>query len=75
MGLCCPETNTIHIRMGQTRAERMETFWHETLHALDFSHGVPIPHRLVYKLERPLAQLFAQNAWLQWAQWEPAEVS
>ena len=69
VGLCCEEEKIIHIKLGQTRSERVSTFFHELLHAAEVEYGFEIPHRLIYKLEGPLSKVFLQNAWVQWAEW------
>lgn len=68
-GLCDSKKKTIFLQIGQTPKERVSTFFHEMLHALEFEHGIALPHETIYRLEGPLAELFRQNAWVQWAHW------
>lgn len=65
-GLCCFDTRTITIRTGLKPDERRKTFFHELLHAIDYEYNINIAHRLVYKLEGPLSDVFEQNCWLEW---------
>lgn len=69
-GICDPETKTIVIALGLPKKQRVETFFHELLHAVEFEFGVRISHKLIYRLEGPLASVFQQNAWVTWAEWE-----
>lgn len=61
LGLCDPSEHTLFIRLGQSPADRFETFLHEVLHAIEESYGFRIPHRLIYRLERPIARLLFDN--------------
>lgn len=70
MGVCCFDIKEIWISTGLTCQERLETFWHEISHALDFEYGIKLTHKQVYALEKPLSDLFQKNAWVQWAQWK-----
>lgn len=56
-GLCTKEDRLIEISANQTPRNMMITFLHEFLHAISFEYGFPIPHILIYKLERPLAYI------------------
>lgn len=57
-GCCCSATKTIWIALGQSPEERAQTVAHELAHAIDFEYGLKLPHRLIYKLEAPLVDLF-----------------
>lgn len=74
LGLCCPEDKVILIKVGQKPQARLQTFFHELLHAIEFEYGVKISHKLIYKLEGPLADIVAQNCWMTWADWKQALV-
>lgn len=52
VGLCDPSDYLIWIKQGLSPRDRMETFIHEVLHAIEFSHDIDIPHRLVYAIAR-----------------------
>lgn len=73
VGLCDPETKTIHIRMGQTPAERVSTLLHELMHCAEVEYKFELKHKDIYRLEGPLAQILLQNAWVQWADWQTEE--
>lgn len=40
---------------------RLETFVHEVLHAFEEEYGLKIPHKMIYKLEKPLCNLLIEN--------------
>ena len=61
LGLCDPYDQIIYIRLRQTRKERFMTFLHELVHAMDHEYKIGIPHDMVVKLERPLAELWIAN--------------
>lgn len=56
-----PGARTIMILNSLSKKEKLETFCHELLHAIEFEFKIKIPHQLIYKLQMPLAQLFLQN--------------
>ncbi len=60
-GLCDPSENTIYVMLKQTPEERLKTVLHEILHAIEHEYQICIPHKLVYALEGPLAQLIIDN--------------
>lgn len=60
-GLCDPSETTIYIRMGQTDDERLKTLLHEILHAIEYEYQLEIPHRLIHRLEDPLARFLVDN--------------
>jgi hypothetical protein len=60
-GLCCPAEQTIYIRLGQTQKERLKTFLHELLHAIEEEYGFEVPHQLIHRLEDPLARFLMDN--------------
>jgi hypothetical protein len=61
VGLCDYEARTIWIKLGLTPKDRFETFWHEIIHAAEFSAGCRLNHRTVYKVEKTLAAAFVEN--------------
>lgn len=61
IGLTCPADNIIYIKTGLKPKERWETYIHEVLHAIEFSWGFRIPHKLIYRLEKPLVMLLIEN--------------
>lgn len=60
-GLCCSDKQVIYIARGISKAEKVQTFFHELLHAIEFEYDIEIDHKLVYKLEGPLAQVIVDN--------------
>ena len=62
IGYCCAESQTIYIKTKLSKADRLSTYVHELLHALDFEHEkLNLPHAVIYRLERPLAQFLRDN--------------
>lgn len=61
VGLCDEQDNMIYIKRGQSTKDKVKTFIHELLHAIEISHNFNIPHRLVYALEEPIYQLIKDN--------------
>ena len=57
IGFCCEASETIYIAIGLKPKDRFETPLHELLHAVSFEYKIPIPHKLIYGLEAPLARL------------------
>ncbi len=60
-GLCSFDTQTIIIKQGLSKADRDITFFHELLHAIEFEYDIEIAHKLIYRLEGPLAQVIVDN--------------
>lgn len=61
LGLCHFTDKIIYIKLGQSPEERLSTFFHEVIHAFTEEYGIHVPHKLIYKLEKPLAWLFLDN--------------
>jgi hypothetical protein len=61
IGVTCPDTQTILLKQGLSKEDRVRIFFHELLHAIEFEYGVPIAHKLIYRLEGPLAQVIVDN--------------
>lgn len=60
-GLTDPETHTIWIRAGMTKAMTFRTLVHECLHAIEFEYELKVKHSLVYQLERAISDFFLMN--------------
>ncbi len=60
-GMCDPSETAIYIKMGQTSEERLKTFLHELLHAIEHEYNIVIPHKLVHRLEDPFARFLIDN--------------
>lgn len=60
-GECDPINQVIYIRLGQSAEQRLTTFIHEVLHAIEAEYKVEIAHDLVNALEKPLARLLIDN--------------
>jgi hypothetical protein len=63
VGLCDEGAQVIKIAYGQSPRERFRTFLHELLHAVDFEYKLRLPHRLIYRLEGPLADALLNLGW------------
>lgn len=61
VGLCCEAESVIYIKQGQSPEERLRTFWHEAVHAMEMEYDLKITHKLVYALEEPLSRLWLEN--------------
>lgn len=61
VGYCDPDTHQIILRNGLSETELAKCFIHEVLHALEFEYGLPLPHRLVYKLEAAIFKFLVLN--------------
>lgn len=60
-GLCDGDTQTIYLTQGQKSETLFKIFLHELLHAIEYSYEIDIPHKLIYKLEQPLADFIIEN--------------
>lgn len=56
-GFCDSEMMLIAISRDQTPEEMLCTFWHEVLHAAEFSLKIELGHPKIQKLELALAQV------------------
>jgi len=60
-GLCCPSEQILYIKTRMGKVETVRTLFHEILHAIEYEYGITMPHKLIYKLEAPLAQVIVDN--------------
>lgn len=61
-GYCDPnKPHTLYLDKDLKSALLFSTFWHEVLHAIEVEYKIKVPHKLVYALEGPLAQLLKDN--------------
>lgn len=63
-GECCSDSRQIRIRMGMSEKLTLETLIHEILHALEFEHKIPIPHKVIHQLEGAVLRVLKLNGWL-----------
>lgn len=61
LGLCDPSTNTIYIRLKQSREETFLTFFHECMHAYEFETGKEAGETMVRLFEGWLGMLLRDN--------------
>jgi hypothetical protein len=67
LGLCLPDEHLIQIDAGQPARERVRTFWHEILHALEVEYGFDLGERenkvsvAIEKLEVAIPKLLRDN--------------
>jgi hypothetical protein len=56
------------ILIDRTMSEELifETFVHEAPHALEYEYDLNIKHKLIHKLEAPLAKFLKDNFHLRW---------
>lgn len=63
-GFCDGEEKIIYLDRDVDPDLRLETFWHEKLHAIAFEWGVELDHDIIYPLEKALAALSRGNRYL-----------
>ena len=56
-----PNKHVIRIKIGMSDRETFNTFVHEVLHAMDFSHKINLNHKTVYALEVAIAEFLVDN--------------
>jgi hypothetical protein len=61
VGLCDPSTRTIYLKKGMSKSQLFRTFIHEILHGLEFEYDIPVPHKVVYQLEKAIGDLLMTN--------------
>lgn len=57
-----PVTREILIEKA-ARVKMLCTFWHEFFHAVTEEYQIPMPHSLIYQLEKPMALVTRANKW------------
>lgn len=60
-GYCDVDNKLIVILKGLSKKEALQTLKHECLHAIEEEYGTNIPHKVIYALEEPLADLIKHN--------------
>lgn len=60
-GLCDSDPPVISIKNGLTDRETVATLVHELCHCFTFEHGLTLKHKLIEKLEHPLAAFIMKN--------------
>lgn len=63
LGLCDHSNKTLYIKTGQKRKEALKTLIHEVLHAFEDEYEIVLGHKVINKLEDPLANFFLENFW------------
>lgn len=67
-GLCHRDgSRMIELRMGLSRDQRLETFWHEVMHAVAIERGFRLCHPTIYNLAYSIGQLLHGSAVIRWA--------
>lgn len=61
LGLCDPSECTIYIKQGQSYVSRLDTLFHEIIHAIENEYEFDLDHKHVYKLGEALAKFFVDN--------------
>lgn len=60
-GLCDGTKRHIMVYGKQRKKLILSTFWHEVLHAIEFSYKVKIPHHVIYGIEGAITDLLLKN--------------
>jgi hypothetical protein len=60
-GYCDVDKKHIVILKNLKKLDKLRTLAHEVCHAFEEEYGVPIPHKLIYALEEPLADMLRHN--------------
>ena len=60
-GLCEPNTKTIYIKRKQPKAEKLKTFIHESIHAMETEYQFTLPHADVERLEVAMTAFLTDN--------------
>ena len=64
-GYCDPnKPHTLYLDKNLDSKLLFSTFWHEVLHAIEVEYKIKVPHKLVYALEGPIAQLLKDNFYI-----------
>ena len=63
VGLCDPGDQEILISQGLTSDDRLKTFIHEVLHAMEIEGDFNLDHKHVYKLEELIFSFLINNRW------------
>lgn len=56
----CASDHKIRINKDLSQYEQLVTLVHEAMHAVEFSRNVKVGHRVIEKLESPIASLIVQ---------------
>lgn len=64
LGLCDPSLRTIYIKKQQTKRQQMATLVHEILHAMEFEYDFNLTHKVIGKIENPVADFIRDNLYL-----------
>lgn len=56
----CASDHKIRINKDLSEYEKLVTLVHEAMHAVEFSRNVKVGHRVIEKLEAPIASLIVQ---------------
>lgn len=66
IGYCDGEKQIIFIQIGLSAEVLFATFMHEVMHSIEFEYNIKIPHKLIYKMDAPLAKFLADNCDMAW---------
>lgn len=61
VGLCDPGQHIIWVRSNLTKNMLARTYIHELLHAIEIEYEIEIPHKVIYQLEKALADTLLAN--------------
>ncbi len=61
IGITDPDGRVVMIDESFTLRDVYRTFIHELFHVVEAEYRIPIPHALIYKLEKPVARFVLDN--------------
>lgn len=61
LGLCDYDARIIYIKKSMPAEKVLEILCHEYFHALSHEYEFKISHKLIYRMQKPIAQLLLDN--------------
>lgn len=64
IGYCDDEKKILYIKIGLDKVEELDTFAHETLHAICHQHKIKLGHKTLDKLATAIVNTLIINEWI-----------
>lgn len=61
LGECRGDVKQIAILKNQSDKQTFQTFLHEVLHAIEFEHGISLPHKSIHVLDAAIYKILKLN--------------